>query len=49
MNKKVVEIEIPKTSTDPIFRMLLAEVTKAIHTARALRKARITVKVEQGE
>ena len=49
MNKKVVEIEIPKTVDDQVFKMLLADVTKAIQTARALRKGRITVKVEQGE
>ena len=50
MNKKVTEIEIPKNAKDPVFRMLLAEVTKAVQTARAARKdQRITVKVEQGE
>ena len=50
MNKKVAEIEIPKNAKDAVFRMLLADVAKAIQTARALRKEqRITVKVEQGE
>ena len=49
MNKKVAEIEIPKNAKDPVFRMLLAEVTQAIQRARATRKDRITVRVEQGE
>lgn len=41
--------EIGKGASDIIFRQTLAEVTKAIQTARAVRKARITVKIEQGE
>lgn len=47
MNKKTTEIEIPKSATEQVVRLQLAEVTRAIQTARALRKARITVKVEQ--
>lgn len=49
MNKKVAEIEIPKNANAQVVRMQLAEVTKAIHTARAIRKGRITVTVEQGQ
>ena len=41
------EIEIPKNATDQIFRMLLEDITKAIKTARAQRKDRITVTIRQ--
>jgi len=47
MSKPLTEIEIPKNATDPIFRMLLEDITKAIRTARVLRKDRITVTIKQ--
>jgi len=49
MKKPIAEIEIPKGASEVVYRQTLAEVTKAIQTARVLRKARITVKVEQGD
>lgn len=49
MKKTVAEFEIAKGASDDIYRKSLAEVTKAIQRARAARKGRITVKVEQGE
>lgn len=49
MKKTTAEIEIAKAASDDIYRKSLAEVTKAIQTARAARKGRITVKVEQGD
>jgi hypothetical protein len=50
MNKPpIAEIEIPKQATDQIFRMSLEEINKAIKTARAIRKDRITVTIQQGE
>jgi hypothetical protein len=49
-NKPTAEIDIPKnlSTSDPIFRLLLEQVNKAIRTARTLRKDRITVRIEQG-
>jgi len=51
MNRPIAEIEIPKnvSASDPIFRLLLEKISKAIKTARALRKDRLTVRIEQGE
>jgi hypothetical protein len=49
MNKPTIEIEIPKnvSPNDPIFRLLLEQINKAVKTARALRKDRIIVRIEQ--
>ncbi len=49
MNKQLAEIEIPKNATDPIFRLLLEDIAKALKTARAIRKDRITVTITQGQ
>lgn len=49
MKKTTAEIEIAKGASDDIYRKSLAEVTQAIQKARAARKGRITVRVEQGE
>ena len=49
MKKTIAEIEIPKGASPIIYRQSLADITKAIQTARAVRKGRITVKIEQGE
>lgn len=49
MTKPTAEIEIPKNATDPIFRLLVEDVVKALRTARAMRKDRITVVITQGE
>ena len=47
MSKPPTEIEIPKNANERIFRMLLEDITKAIRTARLLRKERITVTIKQ--
>jgi hypothetical protein len=49
MKKTIAEIEIPKGASPVIYKQTLAEVTKTIEKARAAQKARITVRVEQGE
>lgn len=49
MKKTIAEFEISKGTSEVIFRQTLTELTKAIQKARALRKGRITVRVEQGE
>jgi hypothetical protein len=45
MNKPTAQIEIPKNATDPIFRLLLEDINKAIKTARTVNKNRITVTI----
>lgn len=49
MKKTTAEIEIPKNATDPTFRTVLNEITKAITLARTQGKERITVRIEKGE
>ena len=49
MNKPIAEIEIPKNATDPVFRLLVENVVKALRTAQAMRKDRITVTIKQGD
>ncbi|MCX6543797.1 MAG: hypothetical protein NTV05_05215 [Acidobacteria bacterium] len=49
MNKQLTEIEIPKNATEPIFRLLLEDVAKALKTARAMSKKRLTILISQGE
>jgi hypothetical protein len=50
MNRTTAEIEIPKnlSTSDPVFRLLLEQINKAIRTARTFRKDRITVRIDQG-
>ena len=47
MEKNRAEIEIPRNASDQIFRLLLDDITKAIRAARALRKGRIKITIEQ--
>lgn len=47
--KKTQDVEIPPSTTDDVFRMLLEQIAKTVKQARATRKERIKVTIQQGE
>ena len=49
MNKPPVVVEIPKNASDQVTRLQVEEVKKSIEKARAGRKDRVCVTIQQGE
>lgn len=47
MSKRPTEIEIPKNATEPIVRLQLEQIVKAVRAARPTRVERVVVTIRQ--
>ena len=49
MNNQLAEIETPKNATEPVFRLPLEYIAKALTTARAMSEKRLSISISQEE